>query len=106
MSLVGEHSRRSWRRIAQVYELDDKDQARLSVACEALDRLREAQALLRMDGLVTDDRFGQANAHPCVGIERDSRIGFLRALRELQLRDEGVLELVRPPLIHGRYRSA
>ena len=47
----------------------------------ALDRVREAQAILKREGIVVKDRFGQARTHPAVAIERDARGAMLRAIR-------------------------
>ena len=41
--------------------------------------------------------------HPAVAIERDARIAFLRAVRELALADAGEPTEIRPPRPIGRY---
>jgi phage terminase small subunit len=77
-------SKRLWRETTRVYELEARHLTILCVALEALDRLREAQAAIARDGLTSEGRFGP-KAHPAIAIERDSRIAFLRATRELGL---------------------
>ncbi|MEP7366879.1 MAG: hypothetical protein ABI972_26780 [Acidobacteriota bacterium] len=57
----------------------------LLTAMQALDRLRQAQALLARDGIVMPDRFGQQKPHPASQIEREARGGLLQALRALNL---------------------
>jgi hypothetical protein len=41
--------------------------------------------LLERDGLVVVDDRKNVRAHPCVTIEKDSRIAFARLVRELDL---------------------
>lgn len=82
---LSDESKGIWRSVLEEYELDEKrHQAMLLVALEAFDRMREAQAAIRRDGAYIDGRFGK-KAHPALAIERDSRIAFLRAQRELGL---------------------
>lgn len=73
-----------WRSVQADYELEPRHGAILTVALEAFDRMREAQAAVRKDGAYTEGRFG-LKAHPGLAIERDSRLAFLRASRELGL---------------------
>jgi phage terminase small subunit len=47
--------------------------------------MRQAQELLTTEGLTVTDRYLTPKRHPAVTIERDSRIAFLRAMRELGL---------------------
>jgi phage terminase small subunit len=57
----------------------------LMVACQALDRLREAQALIAVEGIVSKDRFGQAKPHPATQVEKEAAGRLLQALRALNL---------------------
>ena len=59
--------------------------ALLSVAAEALDRMREAQAAIKKHGAMVADRYGQLKTNPACTLERDSRNGLLSALRQLHL---------------------
>lgn len=77
-------SRRLWRRVVAAFHLEPHHETVLSTACEALDRLREAQAAIDRDGAYVEGRFG-LKAHPAIAVERDSRLAMLRALRELGL---------------------
>jgi P27 family predicted phage terminase small subunit len=81
-------SRAFWTETASTYDLEPHDLRTLTVALEAHDRMTQARELLAVDGIVTVDRYGNPRAHPAVAIERDSRIAFLRAMRELGLDDE------------------
>lgn len=77
-------ARRFWRAVMAVHVLEPHHERILHVACEALDRMREAQAAVAKDGSYVDGRFGP-KAHPGLAIERDSRLAMLRAIRELGL---------------------
>jgi hypothetical protein len=57
----------------------------LQVAAEAFDRKEQARISVEKYGLVYIDPKGMIRARPEVAIERDSRIAFLRALRDLDL---------------------
>ena len=64
----------------------------LLTACQALDRLREAQRILATEGIVTRDRWGQCKAHPASTIEREARAGLLACLKALNLDLESLEE--------------
>lgn len=73
-----------WSSVLADYDLEAHHRGILERACEALDRLRQAQAAIEREGITVEGRFGP-KAHPAVGIERDARTAFLRAVRELGL---------------------
>jgi len=74
-----------WKRIAGEWNLDDAGLLILQSAMEAFDRMVEAQALIKKDGAVVEDRFGQLKVHPGALVERDSRSAMLAALKALHL---------------------
>lgn len=74
-----------WRRIIAEFDLDDAGLLILRSGLEALDRMREAQALIAKHGLVAPDRFGQLKPNPAATIERDSRMAMFGALKRLNL---------------------
>jgi P27 family predicted phage terminase small subunit len=78
-----------WRAILRDYILEPHHRSVLSVTLEALDRLRDAQALLKTEGLVVKTSTGGSKAHPAIAVERDCRAAFLRGVRELGLDLEG-----------------
>jgi phage terminase small subunit len=78
-------ARHLWQQVTADWTLDPPALTILDCACRALERVREAQALLRRDGLMTTDRFGQTKAHPAAAIERDAKQTLLRNLRALNL---------------------
>lgn len=67
------------------FDLEPHHVRLLTLAAEAWDRGEEAREAIATDGAYVKDRFGQLKAHPAVAVERDSRIGFARLLRELAL---------------------
>lgn len=74
-----------WASVAADYLLEPHHVRLLTLACEAWDRCHEARQALEKHGLTYADRFGQPHPRPEVSIERDSRIGFARLVRELNL---------------------
>lgn len=78
------------------FDLEPHHLKLLTLAAEAWDRACAAREVIDKDGLTFTDRFGQPKARPEVGIERDSRIGFARLLRELAL-DADMTPDSRPP---------
>lgn len=93
-------ARRLWRETLRAYDLEARHETILMVALEALDRMREAQAAVAKDGAYVVGRFGM-KSHPGLAVERDSRLAFLRAQRELGL-DLEAPAASRPP---SRWRA-
>jgi hypothetical protein len=86
-----------WTSVRTEYGITDPGGLKLlDVAARALHRLAEARALVDREGCTTQDRFGQRKTHPAVAIERDSRSGFLAAVRQLGLELEPVGRPGRP----------
>ena len=94
-------TRRWWSSVVADYQLEPHHIRLLSLAGEAWDRTTEAREALAEHGLTFTDRFGCPKPRPEVAIERDSRLGFARMLRELALDDVEPPE-ARPPRIAGR----
>ena len=67
------------------YDLDPHHVRLLTRAAEAFDRGEDAREAIAKHGMTFIDRFGSPRARPEVAIERDSRVGFARLLRELAL---------------------
>jgi P27 family predicted phage terminase small subunit len=81
--------KRLWRSLFGQFVLDDAAGiALLRVAVEAFDRAQEARRMIKAEGAVLTDRFGQKKAHPACAIERDARGQFLAAIRALKLEPE------------------
>jgi P27 family predicted phage terminase small subunit len=92
-------TRRWFETIAAEYELGTHHERILQAASESWDRYQQARQALATEGLTVTDKHGKAWPHPAVAIERDSRVAFLRALRELAL-DVGPPD-TRPPVRPG-----
>jgi len=88
-------ARKLWSDVLEEFELPAHAAKTLHVACQTLDRLREAQAAIAADGIILDGRQGP-RPHPGIAIERDSRTAFLRAMREIGL-DIAEPATLRPP---------
>lgn len=82
--------------IIEDFELESFHFRTLIKAAEAHDRGEEARKILKADGIIITDRFGTKKAHPAVAIERDARVAWMRAIRELAL-DVEPPEAPRPP---------
>lgn len=75
-----------WHSVATEYALDDAaGLALLTTAAECLDRMRAAQSAIKKHGEVVTDRYGQVKVNPACTLEKDSRNGFLAAVRSLNL---------------------
>jgi P27 family predicted phage terminase small subunit len=85
---LSEASRRFWTQVCRDYALQLPHFRLLQATLEAWDRMNEARAIIDRDGLVILDRYQKPKAHPAVAIERDSRLAFIRGLRELDLEGE------------------
>ena len=81
---LSSEAKRLWRSIVNDYQLEDRHKVLLTLACEALDRLREAQATITAEGAYIEGRYGR-KSHPAIAVERDSRLAFARLARELGL---------------------
>jgi hypothetical protein len=66
------------------YLIEDHMIQTVTAAAEAWDRKEMAREILKREGLTIPCRDG-AKCHPAIGIERDSRLAYLRAVRELCL---------------------
>jgi P27 family predicted phage terminase small subunit len=86
-----------WTRLQTEFGIEDPGGVTiLSCAADALDRVRQAKAVIAKEGLVVQDRFGQQQAHPADRIERDSRAQLLACLRDLHLDVEPIRRPGRP----------
>lgn len=57
----------------------------LKTALESYDRAQSAREQIDNDGMTVTDRYGQIKPHPLLANERDSRAGFLAAMKNLNL---------------------
>jgi len=87
--------------VHQDYDLEEHHSRLLTMACEAWDRACEAREIMAKDGIVIGGREVAARPHPCIAIERDSRIAFARLVAQLNLN----AELPAEPGIRAAQRS-
>jgi phage terminase small subunit len=89
-----------WRTTVERYELQEHHLRLLQLACEAWDRAQAAREQLDPEGLTVSGSKGFVRPHPCIVIERDSRLAVARLLGELDLDAEPpVQERLGPPAI-------
>jgi P27 family predicted phage terminase small subunit len=74
-----------WRQVTREWELETSSLAVLRVACESMTEMQECQKVIKKEGRVTKDRWGQLKPNPCVAQLRDARTSFLRAVKQLGL---------------------
>lgn len=83
---LSEEAAELWNKFQEQHNLVEPQQIEiLTRALEAFDRMREAQAILRAEGIVIRDRFDQPKQHPATLIERDNRAAMIAALTKLGL---------------------
>jgi P27 family predicted phage terminase small subunit len=57
----------------------------LQTGLEAFDRMRQCQEIIKRDGPMVLDKWGQRKSHPLLPAERDARSQMLAALKALHL---------------------
>ena len=81
-------ARRLWARLHVSFRPDDAGSAQvLEAGLRAFDTMREAEAILRKEGITVCDRYGVPKAHPAVDIARQARSQWIAALHLLGLAD-------------------
>jgi phage terminase small subunit len=93
-----------WKSVVEDYSLEQHHLRLLQLAGEAWDRGQQARRVLTTDGLTTRTETG-LKAHPCIAIERDSRLAFARLIRELDLDTEPPAQGRRPPALRSNRRG-
>jgi hypothetical protein len=77
---------RAWlKAVNATHETDASALQLLLLAAHALDQTNAARAVIDREGATYLDRFGAPRTRPEVAVERDSRLAFLRILRQLGL---------------------
>lgn len=74
-----------WRLIAGEWELDAASLMILESALEAFMLMREAQKIIKVDGILINDRYRKYVKNPAIDVERDAKNTFLRHLKSLNL---------------------
>ena len=97
-------TRRWFRSVIAGYQLEPHHVKLLTAAAEAWDRLVEARKTIEDKGMFYTNRFNEPRAHPALAVERDSRLGFARLVREIGLADEDAPDS-RPQSLRARYKG-
>ena len=82
--------------LKEYFFTDTHDHRRLELAAACLDRIDDCRKIIDKEGSFVFDRFKQRREHPACKTERDNKILFLRAVRELNLDIQDAPES-RPP---------
>lgn len=94
-------ARATWRRFHRLYQLGTDCHEIMVELLEATDRKRQAQEILKREGLTLTNRFGVQAQHPAAAVERDCRVQVLRCLRMLGLPLEAERQADKPPRWSG-----
>lgn len=96
-----------WAHVLGDYSLEQHHIRVLTLAAESWDRCEQAREILGREGLITRDDRGNCRPHPAISIEKDSRIAFVRCVRELDLDcDPPTSTRVSPPALRSNRRGA
>ena|SRR5438067_3622357 len=86
LSGLSAESRRLFRKLCDEYGIVDTGGCEtLRSGLRSLEQAEAAEAIVRKDGRMLRDRFGQRRAHPMLVVARDFRSQWLTALRQLNL---------------------
>ena len=91
-----------WVEVLDTFDIcDPQGLVTLALAAKSWDRCEQARRVRDKEGLTFTDRFGAPRARPEIAIERDSRLAFVRCIRELNLEGDVPPPGARPPRIGG-----
>lgn len=83
---LGKHGKQLWSQLVDEYEIGDSaGLAYVTTACECLDRMREAQKLIKEHGVSIKTGGDSLKTNPACKVELDSRNGFLAAMKALNI---------------------
>jgi phage terminase small subunit len=83
---LGTAGRRYWKQSMVEVDFEEvHDLERLLMAAKCLDDLSEAESRVKADGMFMTNRYGNVVEHPAVKTIRDTRLLFVKIVRELGL---------------------
>ncbi len=94
---LSKSSKEFFNSIMNAYELEEHHIKILTLACECLDRAKNAQIQIEKGGLFILDRYKKPTISPAVRVKEQAEITFARLIRELGLDLEPPREPGRPP---------
>lgn len=75
-----------WKQVLSEYEFEEThDFERLAMAAKCLDDVSEVEEIVKTAGRFTENRYGGVVEHPGVKTIRDTRMLFIKIIRELNL---------------------
>jgi P27 family predicted phage terminase small subunit len=81
----------TWKRLHKEFNLADSGAVEvLHAGLRAFDQMREAEAILKREGLTVLDRYNVPKMHPAFAIAKTARGQWFTALRMLGLHREGI----------------
>jgi phage terminase small subunit len=73
-----------WKRVTEQYELvEEPDLERLKMACGCLDEIADCERVIKKNGLFIENRYGGLIENPAQKVIRDTRLLFVRIIREM-----------------------
>ena len=86
-----------WNSIFEESEFDAAGLLLLNTLCEQFDRMNEARAILKKDGLQVKDRFDQVKPNPALSVEVNAIAAITRCWRLLGFDQVPAGAMGRPP---------
>ena len=90
-----------YRETLEAFEMDAHDLQTLHLACDCLDRIQAAYAVLDEHGDFIEDRYGGLKANPAARQLQQDKIIYARLIRELKL-ESGAAQDIRLPRLTKR----
>ena len=84
-SHLSRRSKRWWRSVIEVHDLEPHHLAILTAAAEAWDRKEEARLIIEVEGIVIREDRSPPVAHPAVQVEDVAAMRFANLVREIGL---------------------
>jgi len=85
---LSKEAQRLWKDTATGWNIcDSAGLSLLESACRWLDQLRKAERILKRDGTVTTDRFGQQRPHPALEIAKAASAEYRACIKALELEE-------------------
>jgi hypothetical protein len=98
---LSDRCRALWDSLTTGFEFEVAELETLRLGLEALDRAEQARLAVEAEGAYYVDRYSQPRAHPAIAVEHQSRLDWLKVVRELALTE--AVDAPAPKPIAGRY---
>ena len=84
-STLGKTGKKLWKDLLEGWDIQREQFVLLQALCESQDRISELTEMLKREGLVVEDRFGQKRPHPATLILKGENGSFARLFKLLAL---------------------